>query len=191
MTAPVDLDAIEARAAAATQGPWCTRALRLLLRFGRKNDGPWNEADEDEPENGWALPHDDDAAFIASARTDVPAMAREIRELRAELAEEREMHALTQRQFSGVATRCNAAEAALEKAQADTMLMAQVGQRYLDERNALRDALQGVVLTLDEGTAAHLAWTEDKGTLDQITEADNAHVAAIELARAALAKVQP
>ncbi len=96
MTTPktVDLDAIEARAAAARICIACNAC-----------------------EHGHVL-----------TRTDVPAMAAELRELRAKVAEEREMHALTQRQFSGVATRCNAADAALEKAQA--------------EAGALREALE-------------------------------------------------
>ncbi len=89
MTAPVDLDAIEARAAAATPGPWKhiasergdreserTHTVSQIERGGHLAIARVRSWDQ-QPEN---------ATFIASARTDVPAMAREIRELRAEVA---------------------------------------------------------------------------------------------------------
>ena len=72
----LDLDAIEARANAATPGPWkyCadSDAIKgtnaLIVRGARSNSGP----------------------FIASARTDVPALIARVRELEAQLRIERE-----------------------------------------------------------------------------------------------------
>jgi hypothetical protein len=66
----IDLDAIEARANAATPGPWkyCadSDAIKgtnaLIVRGARSNSGP----------------------FIAHARTDVPALIARVRELEAE-----------------------------------------------------------------------------------------------------------
>ena len=81
----LDLDAIEARANAATDGPWVTGA-----------DKEWSDAlpawaliiaaaypliELDSGAQGTA-----DAAFIAAARTDVPALVAEVRHLRAEMA---------------------------------------------------------------------------------------------------------
>ncbi len=82
---PAELDALEVLANAATPGPWSTHGLRALLRFGRKQDGPWDEANEDDPrEDGAWLPHDEAAAFIAAARTAVPALIARVRELEQE-----------------------------------------------------------------------------------------------------------
>lgn len=70
-----DLDAIEARANAATEGPWAADRLEgnLDSLYSRVAEvGMWLEAD---------------AEFIAHARADVPALVAEVRRLRA--AEER------------------------------------------------------------------------------------------------------
>jgi hypothetical protein len=50
-------------AAKHTPGPWNKRALRSLLRFGEKNDGPWNDGGDD----GLWMPGEDDADLIAAA----------------------------------------------------------------------------------------------------------------------------
>jgi hypothetical protein len=81
---PLDLDAIEARAAAATPGPWCTDSWEIYQDSEYQPGisfwiGETCRADEEN--DGRA-----DAEFVAHARTDVPAMAAEIRRLRAELA---------------------------------------------------------------------------------------------------------
>lgn len=79
----IDLDAIEARANAATDGPW--------WHYGdgfREIHGPQNDE-----EDGWApqvaVAGDDgtlpDAEFIAHARTDIPALVAEVRRLRAQV----------------------------------------------------------------------------------------------------------
>ena len=96
----LDLEAIEARTNAATPGPWGvgndTNIVRGLEVTGRGSytciqsvaevgdnddrlDWDRDEAVEVDPE--------DDAAFIAAARTDVPALVGEVRRLRAELAQ--------------------------------------------------------------------------------------------------------
>jgi 4-hydroxyphenylpyruvate dioxygenase-like putative hemolysin len=89
---PLDLDAILARAAAATPGPWGTQrdlagaytvqARPRTTRYGMENDGDIATlaADRTDAEN-YA-----NARFIAHAPADVKAMAAEIRCLRAELA---------------------------------------------------------------------------------------------------------
>jgi hypothetical protein len=66
----LDLDAIEARANAATDGPW-----RLSEDY---ND--IHASDGDHLASYW---HTADGAFIAHARTDVPALLAEVRHLTA------------------------------------------------------------------------------------------------------------
>ena len=72
MTQPLDLDAIEARAQAATPGPWTVSEDYddILDAEGGQLASYWMEVD---------------GQFIAHAREDVPAMAAEIRRLRAQL----------------------------------------------------------------------------------------------------------
>ena len=86
MTQPLDLDAIEARATAATPGPWCTDSWEIYQ--GTKYE-PGLSAWIGETCRGTSSLEQDraDAAFVAAARTDVPAMAAEIRQLRARVAE--------------------------------------------------------------------------------------------------------
>jgi hypothetical protein len=71
---PLDLDAILARAAAATPGPWAVSEDYddILDTEGGQLASYWMEAD---------------GQFIAHAREDVEAMAAEIRRLRADLAD--------------------------------------------------------------------------------------------------------
>jgi hypothetical protein len=74
----VDLDAIEARVALASPAPWS-----ILPAMTQNEAGQWSP-----PEIIGIAPygHDDgDIEFIAHARQDVPAMAAEIRRLRAEV----------------------------------------------------------------------------------------------------------
>jgi hypothetical protein len=87
-TQSLDLDAIEARAEAATPGPWTTDGWEIYQGTGdgapdlMRWVGETCRADDYDGSRA-------DAAFIAHAREDVPAMAAEIRRLRAELAEAR------------------------------------------------------------------------------------------------------
>jgi hypothetical protein len=71
---PLDLDAIEARAAAATPGPWTTSS-EWSVRTGARDDELVACVQYKD--------HGRDAAFIAAARTDVPALVAECRALRA------------------------------------------------------------------------------------------------------------
>lgn len=98
---PIDLDAIEARAAAATAGPWLSNSyyrcvqtgsgpLAAVCRYGDVGDRPplddyFELVDRDPTHPEIANP-----AFIAHARADIPAMAAEIRALREALADLRE-----------------------------------------------------------------------------------------------------
>lgn len=84
----IDLDAIEARANAATAGPWCTDDWEIFqgteyepgisLWIGETCRGT-SDLEQDRA----------DATFVAHARTDVPALVAEVRRLRAELASDR------------------------------------------------------------------------------------------------------
>ena len=83
---PADLEAIEARASAATPGPWTSPWIgdstcrdAILGGGGEVVGVTWRD--------GWHLAVTQaDAEFIAAARTDVPALVAELRQLRAELA---------------------------------------------------------------------------------------------------------
>jgi hypothetical protein len=83
-TADLDLDAIEARVAAATPGPWCTVGAEIFQGVEYMPDAsPWiGETCRASGGMGKA-----DAVFAAHARTDVPALLAEVRRLRAELGE--------------------------------------------------------------------------------------------------------
>ena len=72
----MNLDEIEARANAATPGPWTPQTIRLIdgVDLPDATVAQWQR----------------DAAFIAAARTDVPALSARVRELEAELRIERE-----------------------------------------------------------------------------------------------------
>lgn len=113
----LDLDAIEARATAATPGPWAPYDLADATYGPEDGTGwwwVWQESRlpyfggvlklEDEGEPGGAIGEasiDDnrsgaqersDAEFIAHAREDVPALVAELREVRAKLAAVRAIH---------------------------------------------------------------------------------------------------
>lgn len=82
----IDLDAIEKRATAATQGPWSVEycedvgpvGIRGSIQPGNPPWGPWilsiEACETDSP--------DADVEFMAAARTDVPALCAEVRRLR-------------------------------------------------------------------------------------------------------------
>ena len=74
----LDLDAIEARAAAATPGPWEARHSRLVGGSDGR-DLMWSM---DAVEGEGSFVRQEDAKFAAHAREDVPAMAQEVRRLR-------------------------------------------------------------------------------------------------------------
>ena len=87
-----DLDAIEARANAATKGPWYHRGSLTEEEVGILGGTEASIVTEnDEPDDGYTFDlfaswrddgiDDADAAFIAASREDVPAMAAEIRRL--------------------------------------------------------------------------------------------------------------
>jgi hypothetical protein len=74
----LDLDAIEARANAATPGPW-EHGERCVWQAGMLNTA--EIAVDCEHGNGGIRRHAD-AEFIAHARTDVPALLAEVKRLR-------------------------------------------------------------------------------------------------------------
>jgi len=84
----IDLTAIRARADKATPGPWtreeCGNDTRICGGDEVLFDNEWGSATGQD----WL-----DAAFIAAARTDVPALCDEVESLRAELAELRRAQA--------------------------------------------------------------------------------------------------
>ena len=82
----LDLDAIEARAEAATPGPWTAR-LSDMWEINAGSDlvsvveSCWLPDDCEAGQHG-GIPDVDDARFIAHARTDVPALVAELRAAR-------------------------------------------------------------------------------------------------------------
>jgi hypothetical protein len=97
-----ELDAIEARANAATPGPW-ERGATLRERDGKVTT--FSEEASVYPPLGEAGPvavatvaEYDNASFIAHARQDVPALVAEVRRLRGLLAAERALAAQEDRE---------------------------------------------------------------------------------------------
>lgn len=93
MSADLDLAAIEARAAAATEGPWRaddehdarnTGASPAWCVSTTKPNGDWKE--DLFYASGYQPNEEADATFAAHARTDVPALIARIRELEGENA---------------------------------------------------------------------------------------------------------
>lgn len=85
-TRPLNLAHIEARANAATEGPWCTDAWEI---YQGTEYQPGLSMWIGETCRGTSTPEQDqaDAAFVAAARTDVPALIAEVRRLQALVAE--------------------------------------------------------------------------------------------------------
>ena len=93
-----DLDSIEARANAATPGPWPVMCWHGTDEGGWAAIGPHHQPDDGVLARALDEPEDDspdgpvearalaDAAFIAAARTDVPVLVAHARALRAEVA---------------------------------------------------------------------------------------------------------
>jgi hypothetical protein len=82
----LDLDTIETRANAATPGPWCTDSWEI---YQGSEYEPGISTWIGETCRGMTSLEQDraDAAFVAAARTDVPALLAEVRRLRARVAE--------------------------------------------------------------------------------------------------------
>ena len=79
-TRPLNLAHIETRANAATEGPWCTDAWEI---YQGTEYQPGLSMWIGETCRGTSTPEQDqaDAAFVAAARTDVPALIAEVRRL--------------------------------------------------------------------------------------------------------------
>lgn len=74
MTAPLDLEAIEARCEAATEGPWEHQSW---------GDSDYDVVTETDPSVSVCRPRlGGDSVFIAHAREDIPALVAEVRRLR-------------------------------------------------------------------------------------------------------------
>lgn len=83
-----ELAAIEARANAATPGPW--KAINIPFRSGDNTYSFWevyHDRDGVGDSGGWYAVGDDyteiTAQFVAATRTDIPALVAEVRRLRA------------------------------------------------------------------------------------------------------------
>ena len=95
----LDIEAIEARANAATPGPWMvhrreimsagpTQRTRITLRaIGPRSAVPHGMVIVPGPCEETLSMNDDDADFIAHARVDIPALIARVRELEGALAE--------------------------------------------------------------------------------------------------------
>lgn len=87
------LDEIEARANAATRGPWEWYADALFSQTGHEPDWDpkWDDPGEFariiETDGGEYPPRDNDRAFIAHAREDIPWLLAEVGRLQKELDE--------------------------------------------------------------------------------------------------------
>jgi len=82
---PADLAEIQARADAATPGPWYQGRDKIS---GESDGEAWTREDCTDPESCDLFPtaaREEDAHFIAHARTDVPALVAEVAALRAEI----------------------------------------------------------------------------------------------------------
>lgn len=90
MPEPLDLDSIEAAAAAATEGPWKVWAMSVLADpVGNSSlDDALPIADTTDPHRGLRTFNAD---FIAAARSWVPQLARELRVARHQLDAVREL----------------------------------------------------------------------------------------------------
>ena len=82
----LDLDAIQARADAATPGPWCTDSWEIYQGTEYVAGAEWIGETCRGRVDGLAQDRAD-AEFVAAARTDVPALLAEVRRLRASVAE--------------------------------------------------------------------------------------------------------
>lgn len=86
-TEPLDLDAIEARANAATEGPWMRTYPHVIEGF---EGNQYSVVVDDDPDETPGVIRPEDSAFIAHAREDVPALLAEVRRLRDEGVDLRE-----------------------------------------------------------------------------------------------------
>ncbi|WP_265560780.1 hypothetical protein [Streptomyces hygroscopicus] len=80
------LDEIDARAKAATPGPWCTDSWEIYQGTEYEAGAEWIGETCRGRVEGLAQDRAD-AAFVAAARTDVPQLVAEVRRLRARVAE--------------------------------------------------------------------------------------------------------
>lgn len=94
----LDLDAIQARADAATEGPWKVTDLSnhghrgtLWVDIDRPADGSMTVAELTEADGVEVIWKTTDAEFIAHARTDIPALIAEVKALRGKVAEVEEL----------------------------------------------------------------------------------------------------
>lgn len=86
----LDIDAIKARADAATEGPWVVDDQKYVLRS--KNGGWDGLIIATVQHDDFGLVEEDNTAFIASARQDIPALLAEVERLQAIVERVRELH---------------------------------------------------------------------------------------------------
>lgn len=142
----LDLDAIEARANAATEGPWWRREGHAeidgqnyaeVLIPGRVECGSYCYGGTSTIE-GDRL--DADLAFIAHARADVPDLVAEVRRLR----ERAEAHAVTVQQAVAVERQRDEARAEVERLTGALGAIAALPSASKPVRDTVRDALLDV-----------------------------------------------
>lgn len=95
MTAPLNLDALQALCDAATEGPWVWEDNKLGSPATGDGDHLTWDGGEDglegrgtriiETDGGYYPPRANDRAFIAAAREAMPALIQEVRRLRAKV----------------------------------------------------------------------------------------------------------
>ena len=96
---PEELAEIRARAEAATPGPWTVDEGPALADPLLEGEGDWYRQIEGWTNTGWEwlCLSPEDAAFIAHAREDIPALVAEVERLQAELARVRPVAEAAQR----------------------------------------------------------------------------------------------
>jgi hypothetical protein len=165
---PLDLEAIKARTEAATEGPWdwgpldMTKSGKLALQApGMRPIVKAASAD--------VWPSAADAAFIAAARSDVPALVAEVERLLADLAECQQHNDRTRIANQAAeqwAEQLTEATAEVERLTQENVRLRQMADHNIDE--ALRllaravDALggtQGAVVDVVLPDGSHLYWS--------------------------------
>ncbi|MEU3529176.1 hypothetical protein AB0E62_35900 [Streptomyces sp. NPDC038707] len=142
-TQPLDLDAIEARAAAATPGPWCTDGAEIYQGSEYLPGlSAWigETCRADEGDGGKA-----DARFIAAMSPEtVKAMADEIRRLRADASEQQAEIAKLIRWHGEDETAMKKMRGAIERLRAEKRTLGELAARRESELIALRARVAGM-----------------------------------------------
>ncbi|MFD6782300.1 hypothetical protein [Streptomyces diastaticus] len=162
MTTPLSpeyLAEIAARAEAATAGPWCTDGAEIYQGDEYSWDAFWvGETCRADEADGGLL----DAAFIAHARTDVPALLAEVERLRAALSSAADAIAEQDDEIADWAAKNAALRAELAARPTRAEATASPVRTERSRWQAVADALNEIDVAgidLDGTIAGHNAWS--------------------------------